>query len=197
MTGYNALMAKFGPIITDLERLKAHIECRYSQITEHCNVLEKNRIQVNEPILIVQKTTREALSAVYKDNRQRLEVIAPVAVHIQAEVLQPLNKLIADIKEELENVVRFYGKYAQKLERTRKAVILATKEVSVKEQQFAEAKAVAKNLNKNQLEGVLKKNGSSQRYVYLERKGFISVRLLVAFSIVLAGRQRKRLFCRH
>lgn len=161
--GYNALMANFGPVLTDLERLRTHIECRYAQITEHCSVLEKNRIQVNEPILIVQKTTRAALTAVYNDNRQRLEVIAPVAVQIQSEVLQPLSKLIADIRDELENVVRFYGKYTQKLERTRKAVILATKEVAEKETQYYEAQQVATSIKKNNLGGKIGNNNLAYR----------------------------------
>jgi len=146
LDGYNALIAHFGPVQIDLDRMHSHVKNRVQLLEEQVKVMEDYSKNSAEPVVKLQKSTYYALRALYNDDKSRLDSVDNTRKQLIENILNPLDQLRNDIKSELDSVVTHYRKYTSRLDRVRKAVLLSSQEVKEKQARYKAAQDELKRL---------------------------------------------------
>jgi hypothetical protein len=121
--GYDALVAHFGPVLIDLERIEAHVQVR-------CRLLEveveqyKTKLSYKSSTVAAdeQKTTARVLGQQYDSMAQRSRLAEEHLRQLESGCLKPIRAIISRVAAELDSIVRAHASTTQNIERLQNKV---------------------------------------------------------------------------
>jgi hypothetical protein len=116
--GYDALVAHFGPVLIDLERIEAHVKVR-------CRLLEveveqyKTKLSYKSSTVAAdeQKTTARVLAQQFESMARRSRLAEEHLRQLESSCLKPIQTIIARVAAELDSIVRSHASTTGNIER--------------------------------------------------------------------------------
>jgi hypothetical protein len=121
--GYDALVAHFGPVLIDLERIEAHVKVR-------CRLLEveveqyKTKLSYKSSTVAAdeQKTTARVLVQQYDSMARRSRLAEEQLRQLESSCLKPIQAIISRVAAELDSIVHSHASTTANLERLQNKV---------------------------------------------------------------------------
>jgi len=131
LTAYNALVAHFGPVLIDLERLEYHIEVRCKIIDRVIRGYQNQAHKSFDVELSDQKTLATALRAIYKTTgNSAVWIVQKVFNDLQDVSVLPIKNILRKVRTELESIIKFHGTTTSNIERLYKGVSEMNRDIS-------------------------------------------------------------------
>ncbi|GBG31171.1 Hypothetical Protein FCC1311_073922 [Hondaea fermentalgiana] len=119
---YNALVAHFGPVLIDLQRMHDHLRTSVRMGEAEVDLYEAQQHKSQDVAASEQRSTARMMLMVYRSFDRRVELTRKYLASFQDEVLEPVQHMVERVQSELESVVRYHHGTAANFERLYKGV---------------------------------------------------------------------------
>jgi len=119
---YNALVAHYGPVLIDMQRMHDHLQVSIRMSEAEIELYDSHSHKSQDVAVSEQRTTARMVMLVYKSFDKRYELVVNYVDTYRKEVLQPIEDMIERIHSELDSVVKYHHGTASNFERLYKGV---------------------------------------------------------------------------
>jgi len=127
LDGFNAVLAHFGPVKTDLDRTIIALRANLDRVTAQMAVLNAELSSSSRDVAVrAQKGLAAAVAANYALALARLDVLTTTAEELQTQVIAPLEAFRHKLQVDLDTIVRQIGEPLAMLKGARRLVDEAT-----------------------------------------------------------------------
>ncbi|CAK9052324.1 PH domain-containing protein [Durusdinium trenchii] len=120
--GYNALVAHFGPVLIDLQRMEEHLSKR-AEVTEvELRLHNAHKHKSQDIALFEQQTTARMLVGLYTSIDQRAAFGVKHLRRLKEQVVAPISEIRKKLNKELDSIVKFHHGTTANIERLYKGV---------------------------------------------------------------------------
>jgi len=126
---YDRIVSHFGPVQTDLTRMRDHFASRLAQIKSEVSVLDESMTYSKEIVVKEQKTIGEVQRELHRTGQRQTLALRELSSTIETIILPALDKLLKMISDDLEKVVQLHANATTYVDLAKRALFEVSEKV--------------------------------------------------------------------